>query len=56
MPAARLLLVGHFAPPELEAEVRADTERRGIAHAVEITGRVPFAAIGDYLARARCRC
>ncbi|MBK7216097.1 MAG: glycosyltransferase [Candidatus Promineofilum sp.] len=53
MPAARLLLVGHFAPPELEAEVRADAERRGIAHAVEITGRVPFAAIGDYLARAR---
>ncbi len=53
MPAARLLLVGHFAPPELEAEVRADATQRGIAHAVEIAGRVPFARIGDYLARAR---
>ena len=53
MPAARLLLVGHFAPPELEAEVRADAARHGISHAVEIAGRVPFTRIGDYLARAR---
>ena len=53
MPAARLLLVGHFMPPTLEAEMRADATRRGIGHAVEIVGRVPFGRIGDYLARAR---
>ena len=53
MPAARLLFVGHFMPPALEAEMRADAARRGIAHAVEFTGRVPFARIGDSLARAR---
>lgn len=52
VPHARLLVVGHFAPPSLEDEVRADAEARGIAHAVEITGRVPFERIGDYLRRA----
>jgi glycosyltransferase involved in cell wall biosynthesis len=52
LPAARLLLVGHFMPPSLENEVRADAAARGIAHAVEIAGRVPFARVGDYLARA----
>ncbi len=52
VPSARLLVVGHFAPPDLEDEVRADAEARGIAHAVEITGRVPFERIGDYLRRA----
>lgn len=52
IPAARLLVVGHFAPPELEDEVRADAVARGIAHAVTITGRVPFERIGDYLRRA----
>lgn len=51
-PAARLLIVGHFMPPDLEAEVRADADARGIANAVEIAGRVPFERIGDYLARA----
>lgn len=53
MPAARLLLVGHFMPASLEAEMRADAARRGIGHAVEFAGRVPFERIGDYLARAR---
>lgn len=52
MPDARLLIVGHFMPAELEAEVRADAAERGVAHAVEITGRVPFEQIGDYLHRA----
>jgi len=53
MPAARLLLVGHFMPAALETEMRADAARRGIDHAVEFAGRVPFERIGDYLARAR---
>lgn len=52
MPNARLLLVGHFMPPELEEEVRADAAARRIDHAVTITGRVPFERIGDYLRRA----
>ncbi len=52
LPAARLLIVGHFMPPELEAEVRAAAAARGIGEAVEMTGRVPFAAIGDFLRRA----
>ena len=49
LPQARLLLVGHFAPPDLEKEVRADAECRGIEHALTITGRVPFQQIGEYL-------
>lgn len=53
LPAARLLVVGHFAPPGLEDEARADAAARGIGHAVEIAGRMPFARIGDYLRRAR---
>lgn len=53
LPAARLLLVGHFAPPELQDEVRAHATSRGISHALEIAGRVPFARIGDYLRRAQ---
>ena len=52
MPAARLLIVGHFMPPDLEKEVRADAASRGIDHAVTITGRVPFESIGDYLSHA----
>jgi glycosyltransferase involved in cell wall biosynthesis len=53
IPAARLLIVGHFQPAELEQEVRADAERCGLANAVTITGRVPFDQIGDYLRQAR---
>ena len=53
LPTARLLLVGHFMPPALEVEMRADAARRGIGHAVEFAGHVPFERIGDYLARAR---
>lgn len=52
MPEARLLIVGHFMPPDLEAEVLSDAIARGIAHAITITGRVPFEQIGQYLQRA----
>lgn len=52
MPDARLLIVGHFMPPDLEDELRADATARGIAHAITITGRVPFEQIGEYLQRA----
>jgi glycosyltransferase involved in cell wall biosynthesis len=52
LPTARLLVVGHFMPPELMNEMRGDAQRRGIDHAVTFTGRVPFARIGDYLSQA----
>lgn len=52
MPEARLLLVGHFMPPELEQEVIADAAMCGIEHALNITGRVPFEQIGGYLTQA----
>lgn len=51
-PDARLLVVGHFMPPGLEDEVRAEAVRRHISHAVTITGRVPFERIGKYLAQS----
>ncbi len=51
-PDARLLHVGHFMPPGLEAEVRSHVRRLGIEQAVEIKGRVPFAEVGAHLARA----
>lgn len=51
-PEARLLHVGHFAPPDLEHEVRADIMDRGVAHAVTLVGRVPFEEIGEYLRQA----
>jgi len=53
LPEARLLIVGHFQPPELEMEMRREAERRGISHSLQITGRVPFERIGDYLHQAR---
>ena len=52
MPEARLLLVGHFAPSDLEREVKADISARGIEHAVTIIGRVPFEQVDDYLKQA----
>jgi glycosyltransferase involved in cell wall biosynthesis len=52
MPEARLLVVGHFMPAELEKEVRSNAERRGFGQAVTLTGRVPFEQIGKYLAQA----
>jgi len=52
MPATHLLLVGHFMPPELEAEIRDHVQQLGIQQAVTITGRVPFERIGEYLKRA----
>ena len=52
MPQAQLLMVGHFEPPELAAEIRSDAARQGVAGALTIVGRVPFEEIGRYLARA----
>lgn len=51
-PAAQLLLVGPFTPPELEQEMRSDIAARGIEDAVTITGRVPFEEVGDCLKKA----
>ena len=51
-PDARLMLVGPYTPTGLRREVQADVERRGIGHAVTLTGRVPFDQVGDYLTRA----
>jgi glycosyltransferase involved in cell wall biosynthesis len=52
MPEARLLLVGPFFPPGLEAQVREDIARRGMEGAITITGRVPFHEVGNYLKQA----
>lgn len=52
IPEARLFLVGHFAPGDLEQEVRDDARARGIAESVTITGRVSFEQIGHYLQKA----
>lgn len=51
-PDARLVVVGHFMPPELASEILVAIKRRGINHAVTLTGRVPFKSIGHYLAQA----
>ncbi|MEA3337467.1 MAG: glycosyltransferase family 4 protein [Chloroflexota bacterium] len=52
MPEAKLLLVGHFMPPDLQEELLRDARQRGIEAAVTVTGRVPFEQIGDYLQQA----
>ena len=52
MPAARLLVVGHFMPSELEEEILAHAARLGIAGSLTLTGRVPFETIGRYLQQA----
>lgn len=52
MPAARLLVVGHFMPPELEGEIMEHAARLGVAGALTLTGRVPFESIGRYLQQA----
>jgi glycosyltransferase involved in cell wall biosynthesis len=49
LPAARLVLVGHYMPPSLQAEVQSDVDRRGLTDAVTLTGRIPFTQIGAYL-------
>jgi len=51
-PDARLLLVGHFVPPDLEQEMKAHAAQLGIAPAVTVAGRVPFETIGTYLQQA----
>lgn len=50
-PEARLLLVGHFMPLDLEDEVRNQIKEKGLGDTVKITGRVPFEEIGDYLSK-----
>ena len=52
MPAARLLVVGHFMPPDLEQEVADHAARLGIADSLTLAGRVPFETIGRYLQQA----
>lgn len=52
IPEARLLIVGHFMPPDLEEEIRADVSARNLGHAVTLTGRVPFEQISNYLRQA----
>ncbi|MEZ4519007.1 MAG: hypothetical protein R3C44_20020 [Chloroflexota bacterium] len=49
VPEARLMIVGHFAPPELEQEARSLARDLGIEAAVTMTGRVPFADVPGYL-------
>lgn len=49
IPNAKLLLVGHFMPPNLQEEVQADISRCGLQDNVIITGRVPFESICDFL-------
>ena len=51
-PDAQLLLVGHFVPPALEAEVRAHIRSKSLEQSITITGQVPFEKIGEYLAQA----
>lgn len=52
LPAARLLLVGAFAPTSLEAELRGQIAARGLEAAVTITGAVPFSEVGRWLEQA----
>ncbi len=51
-PQARLDLVGHFMPPDLQDEVQGHIDRLKLGDKVRISGRVPFETIGDYLAQA----
>jgi glycosyltransferase involved in cell wall biosynthesis len=53
IPTAKLWLVGHFMPPDLEHAVRQAVIRNGLEQAVIITGRVDFEQIGQYLRQAR---
>lgn len=53
VPKARLLIVGHFMPAQLEAEIQSRAAALGIADAVTVTGRVPFSEIPAYLRQAR---
>ena len=52
MPEARLLLVGHCMPSTLADEMRNRATALGVAHAVTMTGRLPFEQIGGYLQEA----
>ncbi len=52
VPDALLLLVGPFFPARLETRMRHEITRRGMEHAVTLTGRVPFHEVGSYLRRS----
>ena len=52
VPEAKLLVVGGFSPPSLEHEMKRHVHDAGLGDAVVITGKVPFEAIGSYLAKA----
>jgi glycosyltransferase involved in cell wall biosynthesis len=51
-PEARLLLVGPFHPPGLADILRARVAAAGLARAITIMGRIPFAEVGGYLHEA----
>jgi glycosyltransferase involved in cell wall biosynthesis len=52
VPDARLLLVGHFVPANLEQQIRRGIADRGMDGAVTVTGQVPFEQVGAYLEQA----
>lgn len=51
-PDAKLIIVGHFMPPNLADEFREHCRKKKVESSVEIVGRVPFEDIGDYLESA----
>ena len=53
IPAAKLWLVGHFMPSDLEQIIRQTVSKCGLEQAVTITGRVDFEQIGQYLRQSR---
>jgi glycosyltransferase involved in cell wall biosynthesis len=52
IPEAHLFLVGSFVPKSLEEQVRQIIAERQLAHAVTITGRVPYDQIDRFLRQA----
>lgn len=51
-PEARLLMVGPFHPPGLVTVLRERAAGAGLEKAITFVGRIPFAAVGDYLREA----
>ena len=52
IPEARLLVVGGFSPPSLQDEMRDHVSDAGISDSVNITGKVPFEEVGEYLSES----
>jgi glycosyltransferase involved in cell wall biosynthesis len=52
IPEARLLVVGGFSPPSLQDEMRDHVKDAGISDSVNITGKVPFEEVGEYLSES----